>query len=101
MTASSLKKKQFLDTGTLLTLQQPTYVCGLSKGSAHMHACRPTIGCVHLCNFSKNMKTNSQAKAGSTGMEDQNPLKTQKLTETQKTVNKLIQKHPKKYPQRP
>jgi hypothetical protein len=37
------------------------------------------------------MKTNSQAKAGSIGMEDHNPLKTQKLTKTQKIVNKLIQ----------
>jgi hypothetical protein len=46
------------------------------------------------------MKTNSQAKAGSTGMEDQNPLKTQKLTETQKTVNKLIQNTQKEYPQK-
>jgi hypothetical protein len=42
------------------------------------------------------MKTNSQANlAGSTGIEDQNPLKTHQLTKTQETVNKLIQKHPK------
>ena len=47
------------------------------------------------------MKANSQAQARSTGMEDQNPLKTHKLTETQETVNKLIQNTPKKYPQNP
>jgi hypothetical protein len=44
------------------------------------------------------MKTNSPAEAGSTGMEDHNPLKTQKLIETQKTVSKLIQSTQKKYP---
>jgi hypothetical protein len=83
-------KKYFPDTGTQLILQQPAYVRGLSKDRVRMYACRPTAGRVHLCNFSKK-KTNSQAnQAGSTGMEDQNPLKTQKLTETQETVNKPI-----------
>jgi hypothetical protein len=33
-------------------------------------------------------------------MEDQHPLKTQKLTKTQKIVNELIQRPKKKYPQR-
>jgi hypothetical protein len=47
------KIKKILNTGMLLTLQQPAYVRGLSKGRAHMYACRPTIVHVHLCNFSK------------------------------------------------
>jgi hypothetical protein len=61
-----------------------------------MYACRPTIGHIHLCNFSKKMKTNSQAnQVGSTGIEEQNPLKTQKLTENQNTkLNQL--KFPKR-----
>jgi hypothetical protein len=55
-----------------------------------MYMCRPTTGRVHLCNFSKK-KTNSQAdRAGSTGMADQNPLKTQQLTENSKKVIKPI-----------
>jgi hypothetical protein len=90
-------KKYFLKTGTLLTLQQPVYVHGLSKGRACMYTCKPTIGFIHLCNFLKK-ENNSQAdKAGSVGMEDQNPLKTQTLTETPKRqLNQL--KHPKNIP---
>jgi hypothetical protein len=73
-------KKGFFDTGTLLTLKHPAYVCGMSKGRDHMYVCRPTICCIHLCNFSKK-KTNSQDdKVVSIGMEDQNLLKTQQLT---------------------
>jgi hypothetical protein len=84
MTTSSFKK-YFLNTGTLLTLQQPAYVRSLSKGRACMYSCRPTTGSVHLSKFSKKIKTNSQAnQAGSTCIEDHNPLKTHKLTETQK-----------------
>jgi hypothetical protein len=33
-------------------------------------------------------------------MEDQNPLKAQNLTETQETINKLIQNTQKEYPQK-
>jgi hypothetical protein len=47
------------------------------------------------------MKTNSQGQAWSIGMEDQNPLKTQNLTRTQETINKLIQDTQKEYPQKP
>jgi hypothetical protein len=49
-------KKDFLDTGMQLILQQPTYVRGLSKDRVHMYACRPTGGRVHLCDFSKKEK---------------------------------------------
>jgi hypothetical protein len=51
------------------------HVC--TRVQAHYRLCTPL-------QLLKKMKTNSQAQAGSTGMEDQNPLKTQKLTETQK-----------------
>jgi hypothetical protein len=88
-------KKYFLNTGMLLTLQQPAYVRGLSKGRVRMYACRPTTGRVHLCNFLKKENNSQAVKAGNTGMEDQNPLKTQTLTETQKRkLNQL--KHPKR-----
>jgi hypothetical protein len=82
----SLKKK-FLDTGTLLTLKQPAYVCRLSKGRARMYACRPTTSYTHLCNFSKKNINRQTDRAGRTGMAptgDQNPLKTHKLTENSK-----------------
>jgi hypothetical protein len=67
------------------------------------------VGCVYTCadplqstctfvNFKK--KNDSQAQVGSTSMEDQNPLKAQKLTKTQETINKLIQNTQKEYPQK-
>jgi hypothetical protein len=77
-------KKYFLDTGTLLTLKQLAYVRGLSKGRACMYTCRPTVGRVHLCNFSKRKLTVKADKAWSTGMVDQNPLKTLQLIENSK-----------------
>jgi hypothetical protein len=39
---------------------------------------------VYLCNSSKNEKTSNQALAETTGIENQNLLKTQKLTLTEK-----------------
>jgi hypothetical protein len=93
MTASS-KKKKILNTGTLLTLQQPAYVCGLSKGRARMHACRPTTGHVHLCNFSKN--ENQQSSKGREYWYGRpTSLKDTEAYRNSKTVSKLIQKHPK------
>jgi hypothetical protein len=62
-----------------------------------MYACRPTVGRVHLCNFSKIKLTVKADKEGSTGMADQNPLKTQELTENSKKVIKPI-KVPKNIP---
>jgi hypothetical protein len=52
-----------------------------------MHACRPTTVCVHLCNSSKNEKKKNQALAETTSIENQNPLKTQKLTLIEKKKN--------------
>jgi hypothetical protein len=45
-----------------------------------MYVCRLTAGHVHLCNFSRMKNNNPTNQAGSTGIENQNPLKTQKLT---------------------
>jgi hypothetical protein len=71
-----------------------------------MYVCRPTTCHVHLYNLSKkkNKKVDisrsidNRAK-GATGMAptgDQNPLKTQKLTKTQKVIKPI--KHPKNIP---
>jgi hypothetical protein len=90
-------KKYFLYTCTLLTLKKPAYVCRLSKGRACMYASRPTTSRVHLCNFSKIKLTVKDDKAVSIGMADQNPLKTQDLTENSKMIIKPI-KVPKNYP---
>jgi hypothetical protein len=65
-----LLKKQILNTGMLLTLQQPVYVRWLSKGRACMYACRLTAGHVHLYNFSKMKNNNPTNQTGSTGIEN-------------------------------
>jgi hypothetical protein len=56
----------------------------------HVCTCKDPLQDAYTYVTSLKRKINSQAHAGSIGMEDQNPLKTQKITETQKIVNKPI-----------
>jgi len=58
-------KKYFPDIGTQMILQQPAYVCGLSKDKACTYAYRPTVGRIHFCDFSKKEKlTFKQTRQG-------------------------------------
>jgi len=65
-----------------------------------MHACRPTTGCVHLCDFSEK-KNQSSKEIMEYWYGRPESLLAQTLAETQKKGNKTNLKHPKSIPKNP
>jgi hypothetical protein len=71
----------------LLTIQQPTCAHELCKVRVCVHACRPYTGRVYLCNYLENEKIRNQTLTETTGIDNQNLLKTQKLALLEKEKN--------------
>jgi len=67
-----------------LIVQQQVYACELRKVRAHVHACKPYTFHVYLWNSRTNEKPRNQAQVETTGTENQDLLKTQTLTLTEK-----------------